>query len=332
MIYPTDSFYDSARSSFHCSLGPGREEGARARSRAALRWLMHVHQTGHRSTQWSTFIRKAFTPPRLLKTLLLRIYPQQVLWPKSVEGDNFCCLETAVGWEGCEWHSFPAWERDGLACKPGPELLLQPLHFKRKWLQIHFARDVIYLSLFSLEKDCRTAPLRSVQEDFKFRFSKKSVPNQPSWAGIGYAQRQESWCVVWAGYLCPAARATGGVAAGLSVVHRSPWALLESCWTAGTEPRRRAIRSCWGHMFASLFVGVSLCFALRAALWSQKGWVPNHFLFQKQSGLLQFSHVHSQMALTVENGFLIKGKKGINKYLTSKQRVSNPASLDTCLC
>lgn len=150
---------------------------------------MHIQQTGHQSRQWNTFIRKAFTPPRVLKTLLLRIYPQQVLWPKSVEGDKFCSLERAVGREGCEWHSFPAWERAGLVCKPGAELPLQPLNFKRKWLQIHFARDVIYLSLFSLEKDYRTAPLRNVQEDFKFRFSKKLVPNQPSWAGIGYAQR-----------------------------------------------------------------------------------------------------------------------------------------------
>lgn len=205
---------------------------------------MHIHQTGHQSRQWNTFIRKAFTPPWVLKTLLLKIYPQQVLWPKSVEGDNFCSLETAVGREGCEWHSFPAWERAGLVCKPGAGLPLQPLNFKRKWLQIHFARDVIYLSLFSLEKDYRTAPLRNVQEDFKFRSSKKSVPNQPSWAGIGYAQRQKLWCVVWAGYLWPAVWDAGGVTARLSVVHRSPWALLESYWTVGTEPRRRAVRSC----------------------------------------------------------------------------------------
>lgn len=31
--------------------------------------------------------------------------------------------------------------------------------------------------------------------------------------------------------------------------------------------------------------------------------------------------------MTVENGFLIKGKKSINKYLTSKQLVSNLTSL-----
>lgn len=49
---------------------------------------------------------------------------------------------------------------------------------------------------------------------------------------------------------------------------------------------------------------------------------PNHFLFQNQSGLL-----HSWMVLTAENGFLIKRKKSINKYLTSKQRVSNLTSL-----
>lgn len=33
---------------------------------------------------------------------------------------------------------------------PTTELFLQPLNFKRKWLQIHFARDTTFL--FSLEK------------------------------------------------------------------------------------------------------------------------------------------------------------------------------------
>lgn len=46
------------------------------------------------------FIRKAFTSPRISKSLLHRVYPQQVVW-RSVEGD-FWSLEAVVWRQGAE--------------------------------------------------------------------------------------------------------------------------------------------------------------------------------------------------------------------------------------
>lgn len=69
-------------------------------------------------------------------------------------------------------------------CKPRTELFLQPLNFKRKRLQIHFARDEIFLfsGFFSDLQDWASKE-RIFYLGVLPRFSKKSVPNQSPWAG-----------------------------------------------------------------------------------------------------------------------------------------------------
>lgn len=132
--------------SLHSSQGPKREKGTWVQFLPSWLYLIHILQAAHQSRKWNTFIWKVCTPPRILKSLLPRIYPQQVVWRKSIEHGNFCSLENAVGREGFERYTFLAWVKAKVIIKPRAESLLQPLNFKRKWLQIPFARDAICFS------------------------------------------------------------------------------------------------------------------------------------------------------------------------------------------
>lgn len=159
-----------------------------------------------------------------------------------------------MGREGLECHCFLAWVRAKLVCKPGVELLLQPLNFKRKWLQIHFARDVIYLSVF-LRKGLQDWASKECTRGFLIHVScpdlvRNRYQISPPELVLGYSQRQKLWCVVTPAsgcelgtcdWLCGTQK---GVTVRLTVLHFSSWVVLELYLTPGAEPGRRAVRNC----------------------------------------------------------------------------------------
>lgn len=144
-------------------------------------------------------------------------------------------------------------------CKPRTELFLQPLNFKRKRLQIHFARDEIFL--FSLEKIYRIGPLRS---EFLIQVSCQGLVRSqyqisPPGLVLGYPRRQiMAWGDTWAGVsLLPQKHRTPERGEGLAP--SLAFFLMESAWVVFNQGRWAPRESLSKVIEPSVFFPVCWC-------------------------------------------------------------------------